>query len=244
MVTTSSTRTIQRPCSGRLPGRLRTRRNAPATLPARAPRSSSNWRSVARCRSRTGAKGSSRSRAATWARRTAWSIAALAQPAGVDRHRHDHVATGPGVPPARGERAPERLGETPLAAYLSAWSAARTGPANELHHSSWRSGAGMSAIEPDLAPRPAARGATRGPAGSAGAEVLTLDPAAGARRRQRQIEEPLQRCPDCADRHAPEVSSRALTLPLVGRIVAACHDRAARASPTPLRPAARYNGHS
>src|SRR6476660_2546404 len=63
VVTTSSTRTIQRPRRGASPrpppepGRG-LRRNAPATFVARSDRSRSNWAIVARARSRIGAQGS------------------------------------------------------------------------------------------------------------------------------------------------------------------------------------------
>ena len=70
VVTTSSTRTIQRPSrgwrvglapAGEAPG---FRRNAPSTFVARWERSRSNWAIVALARSRIGAQGSPRSRAA------------------------------------------------------------------------------------------------------------------------------------------------------------------------------------
>ena len=94
-------------------------------------------------------------------------VAALPLALGVDRDRHDH-AWRPRRPGASVGPRPRRAGERAAArpTYFSSWRAARTGPANGAHHSSWRSGNGQVGGQADRACRPAAPGVRRAPAGT------------------------------------------------------------------------------
>ena len=91
-------------------------------------------------------------------------------------------------------------------AYLSAWSARRTVPANGAHHSSWRSGCGGPSARPERRPGrqpdalPDPRQASR-------ADRVALGPAAGTHGRQREVHEPADGSQE--RRHALMVASAA-----------------------------------
>jgi len=147
VVTTSSTRRIHRPATSTEPSPP-TSPKAPATFDARSSRPSSNCAMVARRRASVRTHGRPSARAATSAISAAWSY---------PRRRSRSAWTGTGTTrsapiPVRLQRrataAPRGSASRRSPAYFKSCRAPRTGPAYGAHHSSWRSGEGISAGRP------------------------------------------------------------------------------------------------
>ena len=165
VVTTSSTSRTQRPAT--------TRGSRDHRECARHVR-----RTLARGRARTGRPSPRRARARGRTAVRDAGAATLRDEGGlvVAARRSRSAWTGTGTTrsaptPTRAQRrataAPSGSASLCSPPYFRSWSAARTGPANGAHHSSCRSGAGMSAGMP-IGVRRASRAGRRAPAGTRG----------------------------------------------------------------------------
>ena len=116
-------------------------------------------------------------------------VAALAAPRRVDRDRDEQVAAGAGPPPALRDGLAERLASRRSPAYLSAWSARRSEPAERRAPLELEQRVRWASASPSGVPAGSAAG--RRPGAGRRADRRPLRPAARDRRGQREVQQPV-----------------------------------------------------